>query len=167
METKGFKRRPKTLTKKTTKRRDALVEGDVEKERLRERERVGVPDETSTRGGEGGGGGGRRRRRRKRTTRRVDVEAEGRRSPHSRRLSCSPSAYHSVTGQDLYVEFIVAESALLRFMDVFRRSAAVRVIYRSVLTLPPLSLFLSHPVFSPSILLIRRSFLFPSPSRPH
>ena len=28
---------------------------------------------------------------------------------------------HGVTGQDLYVEFIVAESALLRFMDVFRR----------------------------------------------
>lgn len=49
---------------------------------------------------------------------------------HSQRLSCSPSAYHGVSRQDLYVEFIVAESALLDFMDVFRRSAAARVIYR-------------------------------------
>lgn len=67
---------------------------------------------------EGGGGGGKTR------------------DPHSRRLSCSPSAYHGVRGQDLYVEFIVAESALLRFMDVFRRSAAARVIYRGTLALP-------------------------------
>lgn len=73
--------------------------------------------------------GGRRRRRRSRW--------EKKRDPHSRRLSCSPSAYHGVRGQDLYVEFIVAESALLRFMDVFRRSAAARVIYRGTLALPP------------------------------
>lgn len=73
--------------------------------------------------------GGRRRRRRSRR--------EKKRDPHSRRLSCSPSAYHGVRGQDLYVEFIVAESALLRFMDVFRRSAAARVIYRGTLALPP------------------------------
>ena len=65
-----------------------------------------------------------------------EEKAEERRVPHSRRLSCSPSAYHGVTGQDLYVEFIVAESALVRFMDVFRRSAAARVIYRSTLSLP-------------------------------
>lgn len=72
-----------------------------------------------------------RRRRRRRRRRRK------KRDPHSRRLSCSPSAYHGVRGQDLYVEFIVAESALLRFMDVFRRSAAARVIYRGTLALPP------------------------------
>lgn len=76
---------------------------------------------------------------------------EERRSLHSRRLSCSPSAYHSVTGQDLYVEFIVAESALLRFMDVFRRNAAARVIYRSSLILPPrFYSFLFFPLQRPS-----------------
>lgn len=63
----------------------------------------------------------------------------GNRAPHSRRLSCSPSAYHSVRGQDLYVEFIVAESALLRFMDVFRRNAAACVIYRGALYAHPFS----------------------------
>lgn len=85
------------------------------------------------------------------------------RDPHSRRLSCSPSAYHGVRGQDLYVEFIVAESALLRFMDVFRRSAAARVIYRGTLALPP---FPSHSVtelFSP--LLSFPVVLSPSSSR--
>lgn len=75
---------------------------------------------------------GERRRRRRRRWRKGK-----KRDPHSRRLSCSPSAYHGVRGQDLYVEFIVAESALLRFMDVFRRSAAARVIYRGTLALPP------------------------------
>lgn len=102
---------------------------------------------------------GERRRIRRRRSRRGK-----KRDPHSRRLSCSPSAYHGVRGQDLYVEFIVAESALLRFMDVFRRSAAARVIYRGTLALPPspshsvtelfsLSLFLSFPVVL-SVLLI-------------
>ena len=93
---------------------------------------------------------------------RVKRRGRRRRSPHSRRLSCSPSAYHSVTGQDLYVEFIVAESALLRFMDVFRRSAAVRVIYRSALTPFPLlllSLLLPSILFSLSLSL--SPFLFP------
>ena len=90
---------------------------------------------------------------------RVKRRGRRRRSPHSRRLSCSPSAYHSVTGQDLYVEFIVAESALLRFMDVFRRSAAVRVIYRSALTPFPLLLLSLLPsiLFSLSL----SPFLFP------
>ena len=86
-----------------------------------------------------------------------EEKAEERRVPHSRRLSCSPSAYHGVTGQDLYVEFIVAESALVRFMDVFRRSAAARVIYRSTLSLPfpslqsppPPTLFPPSPILSP------------------
>lgn len=73
------------------------------------------------------------------------------RDPHSRRLSCSPSAYHGVRGQDLYVEFIVAESALLRFMDVFRRSAAARVIYRGTLALPPSPSHSVTELFSPPL----------------
>jgi len=77
-------------------------------------------------------------------------ERKKKRDPHSRRLSCSPSAYHGVRGQDLYVEFIVAESALLRFMDVFRRSAAARVIYRGTLALPP-SPSRSEAPLSPSL----------------
>lgn len=77
-------------------------------------------------------------------------ERKKKRDPHSRRLSCSPSAYHGVRGQDLYVEFIVAESALLRFMDVFRRSAAARVIYRGTLALPP-SPFRSETLLSLSL----------------
>lgn len=87
-------------------------------------------------------------RRKKKKKKKEEGEGE-KRDPHSRRLSCSPSAYHGVRGQDLYVEFIVAESALLRFMDVFRRSAAARVIYRGTLALPA----------SPSHSVTERSFL--------
>lgn len=84
-------------------------------------------------GAKSGRNGKKKERRRRRRRRRRGKK----RDPHSRRLSCSPSAYHGVRGQDLYVEFIVAESALLRFMDVFRRSAAARVIYRGTLALLP------------------------------
>lgn len=94
---------------------------------------------------------GERRRIRRRRSRRGK-----KRDPHSRRLSCSPSAYHGVRGQDLYVEFIVAESALLRFMDVFRRSAAARVIYRGTLALPPSP---SHSVTELFSLSLSPSFL--------
>lgn len=99
--------------------------------------------------------GERRKRRRRRR--------EKKRDPHSRRLSCSPSAYHGVRGQDLYVEFIVAESALLRFMDVFRRSAAARVIYRGTLALPPSPSRSVTKLFSPFSLCSLALFLSFSP----